>query len=551
LLTFPDESATNPRPQTELCLVQRYNRLLTREFLAAAFTAAIGFFLLGYGAILIMPKGNSAAVIWPATAFAACVILRYARGWNERAVMLAGVTAADLLNNGLGGDSLLMTLGYTVVNVLELAVALAIAGRGRALRSANMRETVLRTLAISLLPPMLGGGASVMIAWLDGQQHLFVSGLHWFIADALGFLMIFPIGMAISWRQIRKLQLRRRLPLAVACLSLLVAVTVLVFRLHVYPLQFLIMPAAIIVTRWFRMLGAGLSVIIIAVIVLTETVPPLPFDAVTRVQLLQLFLAVCSLVCVRVAGVLNERDLHIAIIERRHRRVVRASSFKSQLLSHVSHEVRSPLSAIIGFSAMLEKGTLTPDRAPEFAAIIAHNGELLQRLHDDLLDMGRAEAGVLTMRSERVAVGGALHNCVSAIRLDATLGGKDVLLEEVADSLALQADPLRLAQILNNLIANAFKYGDNFSPIRVRAHALANGFGRIEIANTGPGIPAAEHDAVFLPFRRSIEVGRNVPGAGLGLSIAKMLVEAQGGCIAFDSVPGRQTRFWIDLPLAA
>jgi signal transduction histidine kinase len=285
--------------------------------------------------------------------------------------------------------------------------------------------------------------------------------------------------------------------------------------------------------------------------VLTETVPPLPFDPVTRVQLLQLFLAVCSLVCVRVASVMNERDLHIAIIERRHRRVVRASRFKSQLLSHVSHEVRSPLSAIIGFSAMLEKGTLPVDRAPEFAAIIAHNGELLQRLHDDLLDMGRAEAGVLSMRSERVAVGSCLHNCVSAIRLDATLGGKDVLLEDVADTLALQADPLRLAQILNNLIANAFKYGDNFSPIHVRAHAMEDGFGRIEIANTGPGIPRAEHDAVFLPFRRSVEVGRNVPGAGLGLSIAKMLVEAQGGRIAFESVPGRQTRFWIDLPLAA
>jgi signal transduction histidine kinase len=200
---------------------------------------------------------------------------------------------------------------------------------------------------------------------------------------------------------------------------------------------------------------------------------------------------------------------------------------------------------------MLEKGTLSAERAPEFAAIIAHNGELLQRLHDDLLDMGRAEAGVLTMRSERVAVGRTLENCVNGIRLDATLGGKDVLVGEISDTLALQADPLRLAQILNNLIANAFKYGDNFSPIHVGARALEDGFGRIEIVNTGPGIPRGEHGAVFLPFRRSAQVGRNVPGAGLGLSIAKMLVEAQGGRIDFESVPGRQTRFWIDLPLAA
>ena len=103
-----------------------HSRLFSREFLAAAFAAAAGFFVLGYGAILIMPKGNSAAVIWPATAFAACVILRHARGWTQRSVMLAGVAVADLMNNGLGGDRIVMTIGYSLVNVLELAVALAL-----------------------------------------------------------------------------------------------------------------------------------------------------------------------------------------------------------------------------------------------------------------------------------------------------------------------------------------------------------------------------------------------------------------------------------------
>ena len=527
------------------------SRLVRREFLAAAFVAAAGFFVLGYGAILVMPPGNSAAVIWPATAFAACVILRHARDWTERSVMLAGVTIADLLNNGLGGDGIVMTIGYSLVNVLELAMALALASPVRSLRPADLGQTILAMLRICLVPALLGAMGSVLVAWADGQRHLLIGGLHWFIADALGFFMIFPIGIAISWRQIRKLQLRRRLPLAAATLSQLAVTAVVVFRLHVYPLQFLILPAALIVTRWFRLLGAGLAIILIAAIVLTEPVTKMPFDAVTRVQLLQLFLAVCSLVCVRTAGVLNERDLHVAAIERNHRRAVRASRFKSQLLAHVSHEVRTPLSAIIGFSSLLEKGNLPAERAPEFAAIIAHNGELLQRLHEDLLDMSRAEAGALAMNTERVAVNTTLHNCITALRLDASLGGKDVVVGDIADSLTLQADPVRLAQILNNLIANAFKYGDNFSPIQVRAHALADGFGRIEVVNSGPGIPQSEHDVVFAPFRRSAEVGRAVPGAGLGLSIAKMLVEAQGGRIDFESVPGRQTRFWIDLPLAA
>ena len=115
-------------------MAQGYSRILTSQFLASALAAALGFFVLGYGAILIMPNGNSAAVIWPATAFATCMILRHARSRGERAVMLAGVTIADLLNNSLGGDSLVMVLGYTLVNVLELAVALAIARTPGALR---------------------------------------------------------------------------------------------------------------------------------------------------------------------------------------------------------------------------------------------------------------------------------------------------------------------------------------------------------------------------------------------------------------------------------
>ena len=421
-------------------------RLLNLSSPAARFAwlsaiAFVSFLLLGTGAILIMPPANSAAVIWPATAFAACLILRNARGARERVAMLAAVLAADLINNALGGDRLLMVAGYSLVNTAELVLVLALAGSRANLRSTTPRQMLSLLLRVCVLPPLLGGGASMLIAWADGSPNVFVGGLHWFFADALGFVMIFPVGMAISWRQIKKLKLGKRLPTVAMTVALVVGVTALVFRLHAYPLQFLILPAALIMTRWFRMLGAGAAVMLIAAVIMTGATPPTRHDAVTLIQYGQLFLAVCSLLCVRVAGVLNERDLHLAIIERRHRRAVRASRFKSQLLAHVSHEVRSPLSAIIGFSSMLESGSLQAERAPEFAAIIAHNGELLQRLHDDLLDLSRAEAGALIIQSERVAVGSTLQNCVSALRLDATLAGKDVLIDTVAEDLALTHKP--------------------------------------------------------------------------------------------------------------
>ncbi len=525
---------------------------LRTDLLLATLLAAVGFFLLGFGAIRLTPQGSPIAIIWPANAFALCLMLRYGRNWRDYGLMLAGTFVGDLFGNGLGaGSSMVLTLGYSLANTLEIGVCMALVGKVRALRFANVRAAIAFGFKAGLVPPLLGATAAMLVTWAGGGHDAFAAGRNWLFADVLGFCIIFPIGMTISWRQIQKLRLPQRLPLAVGAVILMLGVTVLVYPLRFYSLQFLILPAALLLTARFRILGAGTAMIIITAVILADPMPPKSLDPVVRIQYLQLFVAVCSLVCVRAAGLLNQRDLHQAIIERRHRRAVRASRFKSQLLGHVSHEVRSPLSAIIGFSSMLESGSLSPERAPEFAAIIAHNGELLQRLHDDLLDLSRAEAGALTIQAERVAVGTTLIACIKGIRLDATLGGKEVLMDRIEDALAVRADPVRLAQILNNLIANAFKYGDNFSPIRVSAHARADGFGRIEIANTGPGIPVAERRAVFLPFRRSQLVGRSVPGAGLGLSIAKLLVEAQGGRIDFESEPGRQTRFWIDLPLAA
>lgn len=512
----------------------------------------LGFFLLGYGGIFVWGgNSHSSSPIWPATAFGFVMMVRLSRGSRDDFVMLAAMLAAGLAANMLGGAPAALVVGYSLINIIDVMAGVWVVRRmGGVPRIKTMRTAAKFLLAAGVSPSLIGGVlAGGLMAW-HGSGNPWITGGQWLLANLLGVLILFPFGLTVSPRRFAKLNLKHRMPEAAIVFSLMAVVAVASFRFGA-PILYLALTGTLAAAVRFRLLGAGASLIVISAIGFSSLRAAPGGQSLAQFEMIQLFLAVCSIVGVRTAMLLNERDLHLAIIERRHRRAVRASRFKSQLLAHVSHEVRSPLSAIIGFSSMLESGSLSQARAPEFAAIIAHNGELLQRLHDDLLDLGRAEAGALSIQAERVAVKNTLRNCVSAIRLDATLGGKDVLIETVEDSLALKADPVRLAQILNNLIANAFKYGDNFSPIRLRAHALEDGFGRIEIVNSGPGIPKDERRAVFLPFRRSASVGRNVPGAGLGLSIAKLLVEAQGGRIDFESVPGRQTRFWIDLPLAA
>jgi len=521
---------------------------LRRAYLALAM--ALGFFALGYAAILISRHGQAIAAVWPATAFALCLVLRNARSDADIAWMLAAMLPAGLAANALGGSPLGLNIGYSLINILAVWLSLLATNR-LGWRYPRLGKMARYVFWVGLVPSLLSGAAAAAVTILCDAGDPWSNGVNWVVADTLGFMALFPFGMAVSSRKIAKLRLQRRVGEALLVTGFVFASVVLVFRLGAQALQFMILLSVFVATVRFRLMGAGFAMLVTATAAIISPNAFAPFQGATRLQMMQLFLAVCSLTSVRCAIILNARDVTNAVLERRRRRAVRASRFKSQLLAHVSHEVRTPLSAVIGFSGMLETGALSAERAPEFASIIVHNGELLQRLHDDLLDLSRAEAGALSIAPKRVKVSETVFACVGGIRLDTALGGKHVVIDPIADELAVEADPLRLSQIINNLIANAYKYGDNYSPIRVSAAATQDGYGRIEIINAGPGIPPEERDNVFRPFSRAANIGRSVPGAGLGLSIAKLLVEMQGGRIDFESAPGRVTRFWVDLPLAA
>jgi len=522
-----------------------------RAFVATLLTG-LGFFILGYGGILLSGHGRMIALVWPASAFAVCMIVRLSRSLTMDFALFGAAIIAEAGVNLAAGAPLPILFGFGVVSLLEILGAVIAARKFGPRRFRDLKGAITFLAVAILLPALTGGVMAGGIMFVAGNPNWLADGRHWFAANVLGFSIILPIGLAATWRQLSKLRLKQRWLEAAAVLLAVTFISLYAIRWSSHPMPFVILPAALAAAVRFRMLGAGLALMIIVTVMLTTDVSlNLPYrEFAMRVEIMQTFLAIASLIVARTAMLLNERDLHVAIIEGKRRKALRASRFKSQLLAHVGEEVRGPLSAIIGISNMLESGAMPPSRAQEFAHVVAHNGELLQRLYGDLLDLAQAEAGGLAIAPVKVTVSDALRSCVGAIRLDAALGGKPLLLGEIEDGLCVQADPKRLAQIINNLIANSYKYGDNHSPIRVRASRLGERFGRIEILNAGPGIPLREREALFQPFSQETS-GRLVPGAGLGLSIAKLLAERQGGRIDFESIPGRQTRFWIDLPLAA
>ena len=499
-------------------------RLAPGRALWFAFLTAAGFFLLGYGGMVVSGHGRMIGLIWPATAFAVCMIVRLSRSRKMDLLLLAAAALGELGVNLAFKAPLPIIAGFGAVSLLEIIVAV-VAVRGFAPRHfRNLNGALVFLAAAILLPVLLGAILAGGVMLLAGNPNWLADARHWFAGNLLGFSIVLPIGLAVSVRKFSKLRLKERWPEAAIVFAGVTLLSFYAMHWSLRPMPFLALPGVLAASVRFRFLGAGLALLIIlAVMLTTNATLNLPYgEFEMRIEGMQAFLAMASLISARTSLFLNERDLHLAIIDGKRRKAVRASRFKGQLLAHVGEEVRGPLSAIIGISNMLESGSMPLHRAQEFAHVVAHNGELLQRLYGDLLDLAQAEAGGLAIAPVRVKVGEALRNCVGAIRLDAALGGKPVLVGEIEDELCVQADPKRLAQIINNLIANSYKYGDNHSPIRVRASRLGDRFGRIEILNAGPGIPLREREALFQPFGHEAQ-GRLVPGAGLGLSIAKLL----------------------------
>ena len=238
----------------------------------------------------------------------------------------------------------------------------------------------------------------------------------------------------------------------------------------------------------------------------------------------------------------------------------RASRAKSEFLSRMSHELRTPLNAILGFTQLLEFAELSGEDADNLT-MISRAGRHLLSLINDTLDVSRIESGRLSMSLEPVPVADVAQESLDLIRPDAA--NRRLTLRTRGEGLAphVVADRQRLKQVLVNLLSNAVKYNRTGGEIRVAwavptaetAPELSSPHGwlRMEVSDTGLGIPAERFNDVFLPFERIGAERTDIDGSGIGLALAKNLVDAMGGRIGVRSVHGVGSTFYVDLPLAA
>lgn len=224
----------------------------------------------------------------------------------------------------------------------------------------------------------------------------------------------------------------------------------------------------------------------------------------------------------------------------------RLSALRADFVSLVSHELRSPMAAVIGSARTLQARWrhLRPDQREAFLAVIGDETARLAALIGDVLDTSRIEAGTFGYSFSDVDLAALLREAVSA----AEIGQDEVrLAAEIPRTLPhIRGDRERLRQLLDNLLSNALKYSDAGGEVSVAACA-ENGSVKVRVTDHGPGIPREHHRVIFQKFGRA--AGRAVkPGTGLGLFISRSFAEAHGGSLEVDSRPGEGATFTLTLP---
>ena len=224
----------------------------------------------------------------------------------------------------------------------------------------------------------------------------------------------------------------------------------------------------------------------------------------------------------------------------------RLSSLRADFVSLVSHELRSPMAAVIGSARTLQVRwrELRPDQREAFLAVIADETSRLSALVGDVLDTSRIEAGTFAYRFGDVDLADVLRDSVAA----AELGQEEVRLKtDLTGALPrVRGDADRLRQLVDNLISNAIKYSDSGGEVQVDARA-DDGHVLVCVRDTGPGIQPEHHAQIFEKFGRA--GGAAKPGTGLGLFLARSFAEAHGGSLRVESEPGRGAVFLLRLPV--
>ena len=228
-----------------------------------------------------------------------------------------------------------------------------------------------------------------------------------------------------------------------------------------------------------------------------------------------------------------------------------ANRAKSEYLLSMSHELRSPLNVILGFTQLIENGTPAPTAGQQKSIKqVLHAGWYLLDLINQVLELSTIDSGNMRLSMQTVCLNEVLDECHSMIQAQAQERDLVLVFPLFEQAFLVDADPLRTKQVLLNLLSNAVKYNRNAGRIDVRCSATPGKAVRVSLQDTGQGLSAEQLTQLFEPFNRLGQESGTTAGTGVGLVISKRLVELMGGRIGVESTVGVGSTFWFELHAA-
>ena len=519
--------------------------------------AAMAVMILVVLALSFARSAGMVAALWGAAGVSVAIWLRTSRGplydLSFGGLIAAGIAAGNLL----AGNSVQLTMMFTAANMLEIYGAVLLARRfAPSLNLASVQGASRFLLAAALIAPipaaLFAGG---MLWWMTGADFL-VTVQTWWFGHALSIAVLSSFGLALTTREVVRFRVPARAVEAVVLLGGLAALSYTVFSQQQMPIAFVTMPLLLLIAVRLRMLGITAALVIVSIFAVGGSMRGLgpyavAFEGPDRAMMAQLLVLFGYLPIMLVAALLEERDRFADRARLSQVRAEKASEAKSRLLANVAHEIKSPVGGIIGIGELWKTGQLGPvsTTQAEMAEMLVRTARQVEALAHDLLDVARAESGAVKVELRPTDVLGVLEDVrrSMALRPEAAALRMEVIGE--GDGLVALADSQRLTQVISNLASNAVKYGGTGGSVVFRACRIHDGV-RIEVIDRGAGLSAEKQAQLFEPFNRLGLERTTVEGHGIGLALAKRLVELQGGSIGVISAPGEGATFWVELPAA-
>lgn len=546
------------------------------------------YFLTARFGLMTNAVNNFAALVWPPTGLALAALIIYGlRLWPS-------VFAAAFLVNLLAGASFFVALGIGVGNTLEAIAGAYLCTRLRGFhRSLDRREDVVRfILFAAIMSTLISATFGVTSLWLGGlitEAQLQITALQWWVGDMLGAVTITPLLLVFSahtpserfaWK---KSSLLEKLAFALTLSSGSIFIlsgkfnpdTFLFFGTNsVYPLLIILLwasmrfgqrgavIAAFVMSNlaiWFTAQGQGVFVsnttgahlLHLSIFVFIAVVTSLIIGAVvTEKERERKDLELSKALVEDQALQLKNREIEFQYAKEA---AEAANSAKSEFLANMSHEIRTPLGAVLGFAELMLDQGLTDKEKLNAVEVIKRNGRLLSNIINDILDLSKVEAGKLEIENMRTSLKELFSDINSLLNIEAAKKDIRLTIRSIGDlPQYIETDPLRLRQVLLNVVGNAIKFTDSGSvDVTIQVipdvtHSLKLAF---VVSDTGRGLSPEQVERIFSPFAQAdASITRKYGGTGLGLILSKKLAKALGGDVVLNhSTPGVGSTFTITI----